>query len=426
MVMLALLLRYFRTGNLGLSAVHMNHNLRGTEADRDQDLVKEYCRLNDLPLSVHQLDVKSYAAEHSVSIEMAGRALRYRHFQEDAERFDDSVVATAHTLDDHIETILLNMYKGTGLRGLKGIPVSRENIVRPIRNLTKDELYAYAEAEHIPFREDHTNFENLVQRNIIRNEVLPLLKKSINPRIVESIETVSLNAAEVSDYIETVVVKVYPTVVIKESDKGILIDLFQLQSHPVTIQKEILRMCFARIGKEFQTLTYEQLTALIANIHQNRTGANFRILKDVELAVDRGRVMIGRCRERIWEDFTVEPGRFYRTDYFTFHTEVLEKSGYCRDRTNKNVEYIDLETVVGTLNLRKWRRGDRIRPLGSRFSKKLSDVYIDQKIPRYRKNLIPILEYNGEIIWLCGIQLSEYFKIKENTKNILKLVYEEI
>ena len=185
-----------------VSAFHMNHGIRGAEADRDERFVKELCGRMGVPLTVVHEKVGSYAADHGLSTEEAGRILRYRHLKETAEKYGCAKIAVAHHEDDDAETVLLNLFRGSGLPGLSGIRPVREEIIRPLLCVSRKEIEEYLTSREHSWCEDSTNKENDYTRNKIRNELLPWVTENINSRAAEHILAVSEFAAKADAYFE--------------------------------------------------------------------------------------------------------------------------------------------------------------------------------------------------------------------------------
>ena len=199
-----LLLLHEMAAELGIKvfAFHMNHGIRGAEADRDEQFVMELCERLNIPLTVAHEKVEEYAAERGLSGEEAGRILRYHHLGETAEKYQCAKIAVAHHEDDDAETVLLNLFRGSGLAGLSGIRPVRENIIRPLLCVSRKEIEGYLNEQELSWCEDSTNKENDYTRNKIRNELLPWVTENINSRAAEHILAVSEFAAQADAYFE--------------------------------------------------------------------------------------------------------------------------------------------------------------------------------------------------------------------------------
>jgi tRNA(Ile)-lysidine synthase len=426
MIMLDILLRYAKDRRLNVVVTHLNHKIRGKKADEDEKLVSDFCNKRKIPFYKKRVNVEEYAEERGLSTEIAGREVRYSFFHEIAAMFDHSVIATAHTLDDHIETVLLRIFKGTGLQGLEGIPIRRENVIRPLRFACKQELYEYAKRYKIPYSEDHTNYEEYCQRNVIRNSILPKIAESVNPNVFQSIDKVSLIVSEANESIKRLAKSIAKKVILETKNNFIILNLPTLNKLPTAIKKEIVRVALAQISKESVKIDFEKLNNLLSLMRRGETGKVYKLSKECIANIDRGRLIIYKSEYFDWDEILVHPGKTYRTTSFELRYEEVPLSDFSIDKGNRGVEFIDLDKIDRSMKLRHWRYGDRVKPIGFSNFRKISDLFIDEKIPRLKKEQVPILENTGEIVWVCGIKLSDNFKITSETKRIFKLEYREI
>lgn len=426
MVMLSLLLVLRERRDVNLVVAHFNHKLRGVLADEDEQLVINYCKKNNVKLYRKRLDVRKYAKSNNVSLEMAGRELRYNFYQEVAIQLNNSVIATGHTLDDHAETVLLRIFKGTGLQGLEGIPIKRSNIIRPILFARKRDLYSYAHEHNILFSEDHTNHEQSCQRNVIRNCIIPRIIEDINPGLIESVANMSQILSEANDFVAETVKKALDEVILEETSHQIVLEISCLKNYFIAVEKEVLRQCLFRLKKDFKPIGFRIMNNLVSLIHSNETGKLLRLSGELIANIDRGRLILSLKKSNDWSEIAVKPGKTYKANSFIFSSEAMPVSKYSKQPNRSNVEFIDLDKIDGEVKLRRWRYGDRIRPLGLGHSKKVSDLLVDLKVQRLKKNHIPLLICNEEIIWVCGLKLSDSFKITSETTTVLKLRYEEV
>jgi tRNA(Ile)-lysidine synthase len=185
--------KYKKKFKIKIEAVHVNHLLRGKESDRDEIFCKTICDELNIPINIFSSDVKSVAKKEKLSLEVAGRKVRYKYFDKLLKLKKKTKLATAHNADDNAETVLLNMIKGAGLKGISGIPIKRGNIIRPILCLSKSEILEYLEENKFEYRIDQSNLSNDYERNFIRNEIFPLINKNLNPVFVKNILNSSIN-----------------------------------------------------------------------------------------------------------------------------------------------------------------------------------------------------------------------------------------
>jgi tRNA(Ile)-lysidine synthase len=426
MVLLHLFLRLRSENGLPIQVVHLNHSLRGCNADKDEQLVSDYCSNNRCIFYSEKIDVKQYAREKHLSLEVAGREVRYSLFQHQATSSGCSLIATAHTLDDQVETILFRIIKGTGLKGLEGIRTKRGNIIRPLLFATKQQIYDYARKHQIPFNEDHTNRDKQIPRNYIRHQLIPSIRSGLNPAFEDAILNLSAIARDANAFIQPFVQKALEDCIIETTKREITLDISRLKRYFTTVKIEVIRECLKQLKFLHSAGDYKMLTRITQLIEIGSTGKQLKIGPEWSAYINRNQLILEHNSTNHWSPLQIEPGKAYQTEYFRFVSKVVNISKISLSRTNRNLEYIDLNDLGRQITLRPWNRGDRIKPVNTSFTKKVSDLFIDNKISLNHKKRIPILESDGTIVWICGLQLSDNFKIKPKTVKALKLYYEEL
>jgi tRNA(Ile)-lysidine synthase len=425
MSLLDLLMASRERWQVGIVVAHFHHQLRGAEADRDEELVRKFCAEHKIPFFRDTAEVRKIARQRRVSPEMAGRDLRYAFFQKIANNYPGSVIATAHTLDDQAETILLRMLKGSGLQGLSGIAPRRGNIIRPLLFAAKTELYEYARERQLPFAEDHTNALLDCQRNIIRNQLLPGIKNKINPNIATTLANLAQNLGEARQYLAEAARIALDDLIISADSEQIVLDKSGLKTYFIAVEKEIIWQGLQRLAGSVPTLSFKRMNALMNLVNNGKTGRRFVVENAIMALIDRERLILHRNSCADWPEANFFPGQTVTNAYFTLSTEVLDVSHFRRSARRSQTEFIDLDRLDNELILRHWRKGDRITPLGMDKPKKVSDIFIDLKVPLMLKCQIPVLVSGPKIVWLAGLVLADEFKVSATTKMILKLTYEE-
>ena len=395
---------------------HMNFGLRGQESDLDADFVEQWGRNHEIITHILKVDTGVYAKKNQVSIQMAARSLRYDWFSELASLHKCSAVLTAHHADDNLETVLFNLTKGTGIRGLRGMKIQQGLLVRPLLIFDKQEIINYAEKQRIPWREDLSNASSKYVRNKIRNKVLPVLKE-LNPSVLQTfgdtqarlIATEMLLDQKVSD-LKTQYFK---------SGKIDCLDVSWVRDHSLD------SLLLFELLESYQ-LGYAQFKQIFRSVVQNHSAMFY--WDAYQLNVDRHKVWIGTIDQIIDPAArrtianALEAVAFY--DYqFTFNlisstTEPVDKS--------LNIAYLDMEKLTFPFTLRKWEKGDYFYPLGMTQKKKVSDFLIDQKIPIIRKESLLILTSKQEICWLVGLRIDDRFRLKNSTKDILRVEMKDL
>lgn len=395
---------------LGFTAgvAHVNFGLRGEDSDKDEYFVVQAVKESSFPVHVKKFDTAELARERRLSIQMAARELRYGWFEELVREHKYSAIATAHHLNDSFETILLNLVKGTGFDGIVGIPVRQRNIVRPMLFATRQQIEAYARDNKLNWREDSSNSSDYYQRNLIRNQVMPLLRQ-VNPNLeVSFIDTLArLKAAHEfartflkgfnirNIYYDGTYVKIR-----KEELAG--------QTHGAVILWELLK----DLG-----FNYDQCQEITRHGHQ--PGAIFRTSSH-QMTVDRDVFMIGKISPSnpgVHVQLAKATGRAeLGAQALIIETKEIHEFSLGRD-TNK--AQLDYDRLSFPLVWRTWQEGDRFVPLGMDHQKKVSDFLIDSKIPLPQKEQITVVESNGVIVWLTGMRIADPFKVTAQTKRVL-------
>jgi tRNA(Ile)-lysidine synthase len=413
-------LKFKKRLGIEISAFHLNHNLRGKDALDDEKFCKALCEEKNAELFIISEDVKSFAKQHKLSLEEAGRALRYKHLNEIASKNAFTKIATAHNAGDNAETVMLNLIKGAGLRGLSGIPIRRDKIIRPIINLNAKEIRYYLNKMKITYRLDRSNLESDYERNFLRNEIFPRLKKKLNPRLEQKILSSSMIIRELRSFIEKQILLMEKAAV-KFSNGELRINLKKLRRFDSGLWKEFLKTSVEK--KTGIDLSGSNLNALI-KLTSNQTGKkvllpkkyaafkdrNILLIKPVKPGLEKSSKKIIRVNEEVnLNDHKLRIG--------------LVNNAEVKKTQNKSVEYISADNLSSTFQLRKWKAGDRFFPLGMKGSKKISDFLTDEKIPPGRKKDQLVLTNSGKIVWVLNLRIDDRFKITPDTKKVIKLSY---
>ena len=404
-----------------LSALHVNHSLRGKESDADELFCKTFCEKNKIEFNSVKVDVKKTASENKESIEEAARNLRYQKLDEFALKFKATKIVTAHNLNDNTETILLNLFRGTGLSGVSGIPIVRQNIIRPLLSSSKEDIINVLETNKIVYRIDSSNLENDYTRNYLRNEIIPLIKSKINPSVDLNLLKFSEIVRESNLVLNSLAADIEKKH-IKQTENGIEISDLIVSANNEKYFSIAVRKS---IEDNFESVpTYNdifQLRTLFnlqvgskANISEKLIGIRERTLVHVYHETE------STNDETIYE---LNLNEKLTIDGNTFYAEIVENREE-NFSSAKNVEYINGDFLTFPLIIRKWKHGDKFQPLGLRGTKKVSDFLTESKVSSLdRKNNLVLLN-NNKIIWIVNKRIDESVKINSETKRIVKLCLE--
>lgn len=391
-------------------AAHCNFHLRDGESDRDYLFVKDFCQQNHIEFVSIDFDTYVYMAEKAISLEMAARELRYNWFRQVKKEFAADKIAVAHHLDDSVETVLINLIRGTGIRGLRGISPKNGDIVRPLLCLYRNEILEYLDIHQINFVTDSTNNENIYIRNKIRLDVIPLLK-AINPSAVQSIVKTSENLAATEKIYNGVIENIRKKLLF---DNKISIDLLKQQEEPQNILFELL------YPYGFNIYTVENIFDSLDGISgKTFYSQSHRIIKD------RKFLIIEEKKDKKENTYIIEKDCTSIDTPLRLSIETLEKDSLTEIEKNPYTIYIDKDTIHYPLTIRRWQKGDRFVPFGMKGHKKVSDFFSNQKYSLIEKENTWLLCSQDKIIWIIGKRSDDRFKITDTTTNILKIILKD-
>jgi tRNA(Ile)-lysidine synthase len=400
----------FKSATFKFAIAHCNFQLRGKDSDEEASLVKQLALDWKVPFHSIRFDTIKEGKKQKKSIELIARELRYNWFEALSTAFNYKYIATAHHLNDSIETVIYNLTKGTGIRGLHGIPIKNKKIIRPLSFATRREIEAYAKDNNILYREDASNFLLEHNRNRIRQEVIPSLK-IINPALEQTFSNTLFYLKEAELLFNWAIAEKKKNLVkiIGEGLKISIVDLMN-EAAKATILFEIIN--------DFGFNSH-QVPQIISAI--NHVGAKF-YSKTHQLLIDRQFLILIKLEETIAVFEEIKDLNQQVSVYgYNIHFERLPHIP-----TNLNqgsdTAIIDANKVKWPLIIRNWKKGDRFQPLGMKGkSKKVKDYLRDQKISRLDKEKVLLLESDGKMIWLINYRQDERFKVGKNTKETIMI-----
>lgn len=391
-----------------LTALHVNHGLRGEDADHDEQVCKEFCQMRQIPIQVLHVNVARIAGETGEGIEECGRRIRYAWFRKKGEElFPDSdwEIATAHNANDSVETLLFHLARGTSLKGMSGIPPVRDNIVRPLIECTRAEIETYCTERELPFCTDKTNFDPHFARNRIRNRVLPELEK-INPGALECMSRSMRSFAMDEAFLEE-----RTRVVLEEAeDKD-----GSYRTHPILqAPRAISYRALAEILKRYsgsppETRHIETLYGFLSS------GGKLQIPTGIYVCVRHGKLFSLPKEPEKAEPFAFPGASRVKLPYGTLQISVEKIQGPLLEKL------LDYDKITGDFIVRNRRPGDRFRPCGRNLSKPLKALFEEKDIPAFRRDSITILEKDGEIAWMEGFGPSEHFAADSKSQNLMRV-----
>ena len=401
--------------NYDIALAHCNFHLREEESNRDEAFVRSWAEKNGVRLFVKEFDTFAYMKENKLSLEMAARDLRYQWFDSLLKEYGFSYLATAHHLDDSIETFFINLLRGTGIAGLHGIQAKNDKIIRPLLFATREEILSYAKQNSISYVEDSTNSETKFTRNKIRHNLFPILKE-LNPNFEFALKKDIEHLRDTEFVFRREIEKVKQEIIEKEKD------VFKIKIERLQ-ELTPLNIYLYEILSEYgfnETHINDILLCLSENSGKQFFSKTHRLLKD------RQYIFIDKIKDESKNDFFLinqEQGSLIYP--LRMQMEVMRDLKFVNISKSKNIAMLDFDLLKFPLVLRKWRQGDSFVPFGMKKEKKLSDYFTANKYSLIDKENQWILCSEEKIIWIVGERIDDRFRISNTTKNILKIEVEK-
>jgi len=414
-----------------LAVAHMNHGLRGADSDADADFVRGLAAAHGLPCHVARTDEASIRARYSGSLEEAAREARYAFLRGIAEEEGCDKIATGHQGDDNAEWVLMALIRGSGPRGLSGIPPVREGrFVRPLLGLSRRDITDYLEAIHQPFRTDVTNADPRFLRNRIRRELMPLLH-TYNPRMAENLNRLAGLTRDEEDWLGSLATASFEACLIQPGHGRVSLSLSALaRLHPAEARR-VIREAIARVKGDLRRIGQSHVDGVMRMIRSDSLRQDRHLPDGVRVIATGERLEIGCGPDSesavpipVFEKVVTGPGIYDISEIgaqvrFTLLPESAapEPAEYGQDRA-----FFDMDRIQFPLVMRNFRPGDRFIPLGMAGSQKVKAFFIDHKVPREARRRCPMVLCGDRIIWLAGLRIDDRVKITAATTRRLQAV----
>ena len=439
-----------------LHIAHLNHKLRGAESEADARYVSELAHRLGIPATTEERDVKAYQARQHISLEEAARELRYTFLSQVAQAIRTEEAAAGHTADDHTETILMHLVRGTGIKGLQGLKPRTQwqlagnsiTIVRPLLQVSREETAEYCRQHHLAPRIDTSNLSLSPLRNRIRHQLLPLLK-SYNPQVAEALQRTARIAGDDLGFIDQQCLQLWAEIAQKQGNV-IIIDKQRLLKSPSVLRRYLLRMSIEKLVGNIKDIEMRHIDDIMS-ILTKPAGKRLDLPGGLIFAVEYDRYLLSQDREALSpfppleDEFSLKlPGETllpgWRIEVTITEPSIvkgkeikrvprkIEDFAGCLKRigliNNDLTAYLDLDKAGDKLTVRSRQCGDRFQPLGMSQPKKLGEFMIDAKIPQAWRGRIPIVCSQKHILWVVGWRIDDRVKVTKNTKQILCLKFE--
>ena len=404
------LLLLLKNAHFNVHAAHCNFRLRGDESDRDEAFCVELCQRLGVELHRAHFDTREYAELHKVSIEMAARELRYKWFEQLRQDIGAAGICVAHHRDDSVETVLLNLVRGTGLRGLTGIQPRNGNILRPLLCVSRAEIEAFLAEKGQKYVTDSTNLEADVRRNIVRLEVLPLLRK-LNPAVAENIQRTAENLVEAQQVLNVAIAKINGSNILNLSD----IEIYDSSEY----------LAFEWLKK------YGFSGNQVRQILEAETGKIISSMTGYDVLKDRGRLIVEPALEpfkpmRIPEEGTYVMGgsdaEFVGKNTENKTLRVRKMPVYVSK--DPHIATLDATKVSFPLTVRRVEEGDWMQPYGMKGRKLLSDLMTDLKMTVFKKRRqLVVVDSQGVIVWAIGLRIADFVAVSDATTTVVEVAF---
>lgn len=392
--------------NLDIVVCHLNHGIRET-AKRDENFVKKVCSSYKVKCFTKTVNMDEYARENKLSSEEAGRILRYEFFRENSK---NRKILTAHNANDRVETVLFNIIRGTGLRGLSGISYLNDDVYRPLINIKRGEIEAYLHENNLKYFDDETNFEEIYTRNKIRLGLIPYLEK-FNPDIINSILRLSENAEEAENFIGKIIEENYP-----KCHGNNFLKVSEIKDYEKFFGCELIKKYLEENFYKENILSRKNILG-IYDLCFGESGKEIHLGKNITARRSYDKIFI----EEIKYKKSKESKELHLGKNTSDFGEIFLRKDDLESPHDSFIKVIDCDKIKGNLYVRKRLPGDRFKALGMKNNKKLKDYFIDRKVDRLLRDEIGLICDDEKIIYVMGMDISEDVKIDKNTLNKLVL-----
>ena len=445
--LLHLMARVAKSYGLLLVIIHLNHGLRGKESDREEEFVQELGESMKISVESTKVDIPLIQEKEKGSLENICRRERYKYFTQVANKLNISKIVLGHNLNDQAETIVMKFLRGSGLEGLKGIlPVRDAIYIRPLIEVTRDEILLFLESEGIKYITDSSNTNNTYLRNRIRNILIPELKNGYNPRFVENISHTSNIIRMENEFINNSVDRILSNWNVNFKEKKVNIEIPKFKKLHPALQSRIIKTLLENFSHTKTGIGFRHVESVIDLIEDGRPNGLLDLPSGVKIRREYSNLIIlggkesdaetseslqiteknkGRYEDDKWEAndyyYTVEiPGRVNIKEIgMVIGFDIIDDKSRLDFKSDDTV-FMDYETVSFPVVIRNIRPGDKIQPLGIKGRKKVSSIFIDEKVPMIQRKKIPLLVDQKSVLWISGMKLSNRVKITDGTEKILR------
>lgn len=405
-----------------ITAVHVHHGIRGKEADRDMNYTKDFCKSLGVNCEVYYYDVPAIAKKRGITVEEAGRNLRYETFYDVLKKTSSNKIAVAHNLGDNCETILFNLCRGSELKGISGIPPIRDSIIRPLLFTDRKDIEEYLRQNNIEYIVDSTNLENDYIRNKIRNIIIPYITENINSKAVSHIAAAGQSALEAEEYINEQVEAFIDEYIKKDSGDTIIKKEIKDES-PIIIRR-LIRKAFEIQSGKLKDVTSSHIKDIM-DLFDNNVSKSVNLPYGIEAVRTYDGVKLTKINKNEKAEFVsieVFPENEYECgDNKKISLKIIKKDeNFNQIKEKLYTKWFDCAKIKDTVRIRTRMPGDYLIVDSKGSKKKLKEYFINEKIPKEERNNILLLADGSHIMWIIGYRISEYYKVTDETINMLE------
>lgn len=414
------LIEYRKECEFDLKVVHINHMIRN-DAGNDADFVKDLCDRNGVEFYLFNEDVIKLSKEKGISTEEAGREVRYERFRQ-VMSSKRAKIAVAHNKNDVAETVLFNIFRGTGIEGLASLAPVNGNIIRPLLDLSRDEIEAYLIKREQPFRTDSTNAECDYARNKIRNVMLPYAEKNLSAKSTQHIADLSKKMLLIREYIKKETKKAYLLAVTENEDSS-SINLRIFSDLDPMLKREVILLVMERLTPHRKDITGQHVASLL-DVIQKEGEKKIDLPYDLEAVKQYDTLTVRKsiANEKEAFEYDIENGSdIILKDGRTLSVRIFDRDESALIERKTYTKWFDYDKIVNCVKVRNRRAGDYLTINSDMDKKSLKDYLIDSKVAREKRDSIPVIADDSHILWVVGLRISEYYKVSDTTKRILEI-----
>lgn len=422
-----------KTLNIELYAAHVNHCLRGKDADDDEQYVRDLCNELGVKVFTQKFNVEKYGEEKGLSCEMAGREVRYKYFNELRKKYNIQKIALAHNANDQAETLLMRIMRGTGVEGLCGIRPVRDKIyIRPILGRTRKEIESYCENIGLKPRIDKTNLECIYSRNKVRLEIIPYMEQNFNKDVVAALNRLGEIMQGENELLKEISKECYEKYCYKEQNR-VIIRKEAFHNENENLLARIIRNALYKLKGNMYNFEKNHVRGVI-EIGRNSTGTRTMLPNDVVAYNNYGDVYIyskedfenslGNNSKAKQEEIFLSDDSVVCISNIKISLEIIPKEEVNLTESSTYTKFFDYDNINGDKKIRYRQEGDTFNPLGMKGNKSLKKMFVDMKVPREKRNEVPLVCFGEDIAWIVGYRVSEKYKVTDKTKQVLKIKIE--